>query len=118
MSSDPIRYVGFAVVTSGREYQFRVAGSRSEDAERIFTFWIGTAGFRPGRLKFQEGPDISLRKLRNLLAGEQEGLPLLLHQELSESDITDYTAKAPAKHKAWTDEQRAAARQRQQNRQG
>jgi hypothetical protein len=112
LNNDPIRYLGFAVVANGREYQFHVAAENKGEAERTFTLWIAAHDFSPGRLKFQEGPDISLRKLRNLLAGEQDGEPLPLRQELGESDITDYTATASSKHKALTEEQRQAARYR------
>ncbi len=116
MSGDPVRYVGFAVVADGREYQFRVAGDHSGDPERAFTLWIATADFCPGRLKFQEGPDIALRKLKALLAGETEGDALKSRQKLSESDITDYTATNSSKSKTVTEEQRQVARYRYRNR--
>jgi len=116
MSGDHVRYLGFAVVADGREYQFRVAGERSGDPERSFTLWIATADFSPGRLKFQEGPDITLRKLKNLLAGEQDDAPLRAHQKLSEPDITDYTATNSSKSKTVTEEQRQVARYRYRNR--
>jgi len=112
---EAVRYVGFAVLSSGREYEFHVAGTAGEP-ERVFTVWIATADFRPGRLKFQEGPDIAVRKLRTLLALPDEGTPVALHQELSSSEITDFTAKAPSKAKALTEEQRLAARQIFRNR--
>jgi hypothetical protein len=115
-SHDPVRYMGFAVVTSGREYQFRVAGEHADDEARIFTVCIATADFRPGRLKFQEGPDIAIRKLRDALAAEQAGVLPALHQELSASDVNDYTAKGPAKTKTLTEEQKIAARQSYRNR--
>ena len=92
MSSDPVRYVGFAVMAGGREYQFSVAGASTAEAERIFTMGIAGANFRPGRLKFQEGPDIAMRKLRTVLAAPPGPFPLDLRQALSESDVTDYTA--------------------------
>jgi hypothetical protein len=89
--------MGFAVVTSGREYQFRVAGEHTDDEARIFTVCISTSDFRPGRLKFQEGPDIAIRKLRDLLACQEVGVLPELHQELSPSDVNDYTMRSPAK---------------------
>jgi hypothetical protein len=103
--------VGFAVVAKGREYQFRVAGEHSDAEARIFTVCIATSEFRPGRLKFQEGPDIAMRKLRDVLACQQGDILPELHQELSASEVTDYTAKGPAKSKALTEEQKIAARQ-------
>ncbi len=115
-SHDPVRYVGFAVVANGREYQFRVAGEHGDAEGRIFTVGITTADFRPGRLKFQEGPDIAIRKLRDVLACEPGGILPALHQELSASEVSDYTAKGPAKSKALTEEQKIAARQSYRNR--
>ena len=120
MINDPIRYVGFAVKANGREYQFRVAGptvpgGNSSDGERFFTMGIAAAEFRPGRLKFQEGPDVAIRNLRNMLATEVGGIPLQLHHSLSESTVTDYTAAGPAKNKTWSEEQRNAARLRVRN---
>jgi hypothetical protein len=116
-SHDPVRYMGFAVVTSGREYQFRVAGERSDDEARIFTVRISTADFRPGRLKFQEGPDIAIRKLRDVLACQASDTPPPeLYHELTASEVSDYTAKGPAKAKALTEEQKLAAKQGYRNR--
>ena len=115
-SHDQVRYVGFAVVTSGRQYQFRVAGEHPDDEARIFTVSIATSDFRPGRLKFQEGPDIAIRKLRDVLACQQGNIQPELHQELSASEVTDYTAKGPAKSKALTEEQKIAARQNYRHR--
>jgi hypothetical protein len=120
MTNDPIRYVGFAVVARGREYQFRVAGptvpgGNSTDGERFFTMGIATADFRPGRLRFQEGPDVAIRNLRNMLAAEVGGVPLEAHLFLSETTINDYTAAGPAKNKTWSEEQRNAARVRVRN---
>jgi hypothetical protein len=110
-SSDPVRYMGFAVVASGREYQFRVAGEHADDEARIFTVGIATADFRPGRLKFQEGPDIAIRKLRDVLACQLGDVLPAMHHELSASEVSDYTAKGPAKSKALTEEQKLAAKQ-------
>jgi len=115
-SRDPVRYMGFAVVTSGREYQFRVAGDHADDEARIFTVCISTSEFRPGRLKFQEGPDIAIRKLRDVLACQASDTLPELHQELSASEVSDYTAKGPAKSKALTEEQKLAAKQGYRNR--
>jgi hypothetical protein len=112
LTTDSIRYLGFAVVATGREYQFQVAAEAKGGAERIFTLWIAADDFSPGRLKFQEGPDISLRKLKSLLASEPGGKPLALRHELGESDVTDYTATASSKRKTLTEEQRQMARDR------
>ena len=115
-SDNLVRYMGFAVVANGREYQFRVGGEHADDEARIFTVSIATSDFRPGRLKFQEGPDIAIRKLRDVLACQQGATLPELHQELSASEVTDYTAKGPAKSKALTEEQKIAARQNYRHR--
>jgi hypothetical protein len=108
--------VGFTVVASGREYQFSVAGEHKDDEARLFTVKIATSDFRPGRLKFQEGPDIAIRKLRDVLACQPVDTLPELHQEVSASEVTDYTAKGPAKSKALTEEQKIAARQNYRHR--
>jgi hypothetical protein len=119
MTNDPIRYVGFAVVAKGREYQFRVAGptvpgGNPTDGERFFTMGIAASDFAPGRLRFQEGPDVAIRNLRHMLATEG-GIPLEPHHFLSETNVNDYTAAGPAKNKTWSEEQRNAARLRVRN---
>jgi hypothetical protein len=120
MTNDPIRYVGFAVVSNGREYQFRVAGptvpgGNSSEGERFFTMSIASSEFRPGRLRFQEGPDVAIRNLRIMLAAEAGGNPLGPRLFLSQSTVDDYTAAGPAKNKTWSEEQRNAARLRVRN---
>lgn len=119
MTSDPVRYVGFAVVSDGREYQFRVSGKGPEPIERIFALWIAGSHFRPGKLSFQQGPDIASRKLHTVLAAELEGQASELRQTVSDTDIADYTTGAVGRNKSWTDEQKQASkirpRQRQQS---
>ena len=118
MNAEPVRYLGVDVVAEGREYRFRVDGKPPGAAERIFRLWIAAACFRPGKLTFQDGPEIASRKLRTMLQAEQQTQPLELRQDLSESDITDYAVSGKVRHKAWTEEQRNAARLRtRQNRQ-
>lgn len=105
-----LQYLGFSVVTGGREYNFRTAGE--DNADRSFIVIVGNAAFLPGRLKYQEGPDLSYRKLLSALAVEQGNSPMGLRQQVTESEVTDYTAAASPKARKWTDEQRATARER------
>lgn len=105
-----IQYVGFSVVAAGREYSFRVAGEDNE--ERSVTVTIENANFLPGKLKYQEGPDISYRKLLSALATEQSAGPTAPRQQVTRSEVTEYTAAGSSKARAWTEEQRLAARQR------
>ena len=103
-----IQYLGFSVVASGREYSFRVLGQ--DNGDRSFTVAIANADFLPGRLKYQEGPDISYRKLLTALALEQSDSIMGLRQQLTESEVADYTAAGKTKARIWTEEQRMAAR--------
>ena len=105
-----LQYLGFAVVTGGREYSFRVRCP--EGIDRDFTVAVANAGFLSGGLKYQEGPDVCYRKLLHALAGEQTGSPALPRQQLSESELFDYKAIGPNKAHKRTEEQRAAARLR------
>ncbi len=116
MSGGAIRYIGFSVRADGRRYEFSVAGDGPLAAERIFVLGIASACFRPGRLKFQEGPEVSLRKLRSILAAPGTDQMIPLAHVLSDDDVAEFTLSGPAKNKVWTDEQREAARQRFKNR--
>lgn len=105
-----LQYLGFSVVTGGREYNFRMAGE--DNADRSFIVIVGNAAFLPGRLKYQEGPDITYRKLLSALAVEPGNPPMCLRQQVTESEVTDYTAAASPKARKWTEEQRTTAGER------
>ncbi len=109
-----LEYLGFSVLANGREYSFRVAGEDS--ADRSFTVIVVNADFLPGKLKYQEGPDISYRKLLSTLAVEQGDPPMCLRQKVTEADVADYIALGSARTRKPTEEQRAAARERFRNR--
>ena len=113
-----IQYVGFEVLAGGREYSFRVTAQ--DEADRIFTVTINQAGFLLGGLKYQEGPDISYRKLRSMLAAEHTDSPMGLRQLVTESDISGYAVvgSGSAKTRKRTEEQRMAAQQRFRERLG
>ncbi len=105
-----LQYLGFSVVTGGREYNFRTVGEGH--ADRSFIVIVGNGAFLPGRLKYQEGPDLSYRKLLSALAVEQGNLPMGLRQQVTESEVTDYTAAASPKARKWSEEQRTTAGER------
>ncbi len=105
-----VQYSGFAVVAGGREYSFHVSGPNH--ADRSFTLVIEKESFRQGSLKYQEGPDLCYRKLLSGLAAEQKDSPLRPRQHVSELEVAEYTASSHTKSRAWTAEQRLAARQR------
>jgi len=110
MNDEPVRYLGVEIVGGAREYRFRVNCKPASHGERIFFMRIAAASFSPGKLTFQDGPEIASRKLRAMLQTEQDNHPLAPHQELSESDIADYAVSGKLRHKAWTEEQKVAAR--------
>ncbi len=105
-----LQYTGLVVLIGGREYSFRVA--ELDETDRFFTVSIGNADFLPGKLKYQEGPDICYRKLTTLLAEEKSDSPLCLRQQVSASEAADYAGAGAAKSRKWTDEQRLEARKR------
>ena len=108
--STRIQYLGFAVIAAGREYSFRVSGG--VDLERDYIVTIANTLFLPGRLKYQEGPDISYRKVLTALAMDPSEASPSVRQQLTEAEVTDYTKTPSSKSRPWTEEQRAAARQR------
>jgi hypothetical protein len=113
-----IQYLGFNVLAGGREYNFLV--TVQDEADRTFTVTINQAGFLLGGLKYQEGPDISYRKLRGMLAVEHTDSPPGLRQLVTESDISGYAVmgSGSAKTRKRTEEQRMAAQQRFRERLG
>jgi len=105
-----LQYLGFSVVTAGREYSFRVRVP--EGIDRDFTIAVANSGFLTGGLKYQEGPDVCYRKLLHALVGELTGSPALPRQQLSDSELISYKAIGPNKAQKRTEEQRVAARLR------
>ncbi len=105
-----LQYLGFAVVAGGREYSYRLLGGA--DADRSCTVSIANALFLRGRLKYQEGPDISYRKLLAALAVEETDSAFSLSQRITDTEVTDYIGAVHVHSRLWTEQQRRAARQR------
>lgn len=105
-------YTGFTVVPSGREYCFSVPGRDTPD--RCFTVIIRNAAFRPGLLKYQEGPGICYGKLLGALAAEQSESPVSVRQYVTESEVAEYQAAGGAKARRWSEERRLEAKRRLQ----
>src|SRR5260221_11940913 len=99
MTHDPVRYVGFSVAAGMREYRFEVQGNDAEKTVRLFTLSVGASHFLPGKLRFQQGPDITSRKLRRMIASEAADSPVAPVQLLSDSDIAEYSSGVPAANK-------------------
>ena len=103
-------YTGFTVVPGGREYGFSVPGYNTP--ARSFTVMIKDAAFRPGLLKYQEGPEICYGKLLTALAAEQSDHPLGARQDVTESEVTEYQASGRTKLRRWSEERRLEAKRR------
>lgn len=103
-------YTGFAIVPGGREYSFSVPGVNVP--ARSFTVMIREASFRPGLLKYQEGPGICYGKLTAALAAEPVDCPVCARQCVSETEVVAYHASGRAKARTWTEEQRQEAKRR------
>ncbi len=101
-----LEYLGFSVLPKGREYRFWFPEKDSEG--RSFTVVVRNADFLPGKLKFQEGPDISYRKLLGALAVELGDARMPLQQQVTETDVAEYIALGSVKARKWSEEQRAA----------
>jgi len=105
-----LQYTGFAIVPGGRLYSFSVPGH--EAPARCFTVVIENAAFRPGLLKYQEGPEICYGKLLAALSTEEDASPLSPQQRVSEPEVVAYKASGRTKVRKWTEEQRLEAKQR------
>ena len=104
-------YTGFSVVPSGREYGFSAPGPNTPT--RYFTVVIKNAAFRPGLLKYQEGPEICYGKLLAALAAEQSDCPVCARQDVTESEVAQYQASGRAKKgPRWSEERRLEAKAR------
>jgi hypothetical protein len=106
MTHDPVRYVGFSVAAGAREYRFEVQANDPEKTVRSFTLSVNASYFSPGKLRFQQGPDITSRKLRVMIAAEAAEGPVSPSQMLSDSDIAEYASGVPASNKMWNQEQK------------
>ena len=105
-----LEYTGFTALPLGREYAFALHGT--DVPARSFTLVIAAAAFRPGLLKYQEGPDLCYGKLQAALAAEEVEGPVCPRQQVTESDIMAYRASGRAKARKPTEEQRLEAKQR------
>lgn len=83
-----LQYEGFAVVQGGRQYSF--SARPKEGPARTFTVFVSDARFRPGLLDYQGAPDVCYRRLKSVLAIEEEEKPVGTHHNLTESDIVEY----------------------------
>ena len=83
-----IQYVGVQNSLSFRTYSFHVLDPPRESRE--FTVQVTSADFSPGRLKFQDGPEISSERLHRELKVETTELPAQSDLHVSEQDVRAY----------------------------
>jgi hypothetical protein len=96
-----ILYKGLVVLAANRVYNFSVNGSGVEP--RKFTVEIGPESFIStqsfsAQLKFQDGPSISLLRLKREIEHENPDCPAKSHLTISGQDVEDYlTTQYPKK---------------------
>lgn len=83
-----IQYVGFSVTPAARLYNFHVVDSLRESRE--FVVQVKAAVFLSTPLKYQQGPEICLRRLQRALEGESSGSRTPRRLEVVERDIQEY----------------------------
>lgn len=105
-----LTYTGFSVVAAGREYSFSL--SKIDNPIRYFTVVIANAIFRPGLLKFQEGPEVCYGKLAAALVDEPSAAPVSDRLFVTEAEASQYQSAGRSKSRVWTDEQRLEAKRR------
>jgi len=96
MSNTAIHYEGFTVVAANRLYSFSV--NDASDGPRKFTVEIQPSSFLSSQLKFQDGPAISLLRLKREIELESPTSPAKAHLTISVQDIEAYmTINSPKK---------------------
>ena len=83
-----IQYVGVQNSGGFRTYSFHVLDPPRESRE--FTVQVPSADFAPGRLKFQDGPEISSERLHRELKVETAETPAPKALHVSEQDVREY----------------------------
>ena len=86
-----IRYQGFDFDPDSRTYTFHVIDSSEKTRE--FKVCVQAGDFETSLLKIQDGPAISMARLKRELAGETPESPAGLSLSLAESDIQEYVAR-------------------------
>lgn len=83
-----IQYVGFNVGAGSRFYNFDVIGAAEEARE--FTVKVQSEAFRSSPLKFQDGPEISFKRLEHELEGETQEFRAKTNLEVGKEEIQEY----------------------------
>jgi len=94
-----VEYLGFETVGEHREFRLRVYGP---DASSEFRFRIAIASFTDGRIRMQDGPDVSYQKLLRVAAG---GLTSADVVTIDDADLASYReahTKVAKHRRSWT----------------
>jgi hypothetical protein len=83
-----IQYVGFNGRAGSRAYDFHVIEAAREP--RNFTVEIHSEAFGPSQLRFQDGPDICLARLKKELHEETKEARAEGHLNINEQDVRVY----------------------------
>jgi len=83
-----IQYVGFDSSDGFRVYAFHVIDATEE--ARDFTVRVQSAAFRPGGLKFQDGPDICFARLEQELQKRMPVVGAEAHLSIGEPEVQEY----------------------------
>jgi hypothetical protein len=95
-----VEYVDFQDVAEYREFRFRV---RVLDGSTEVRARIPVAAFAPGRMRFQDGPDLCYRKLLEAVAAAGDtATPETI--TIDETDLSAYAEghKSVQKHRSWS----------------
>jgi hypothetical protein len=93
-----IQYVGFHVSGTARTYNFHVTDAAQESREFAVKVKIGRFGSTA--LKYQQGPEICLLRLRRALEGEGDGSCASSQLEVVETDIRDYLERRKGRRRS------------------
>jgi hypothetical protein len=95
-----IQYAGFTLETNSRVYAFHVI--HSPQVAREFTVNVQSNAFVPSLLKIQDGPGISMARLKRELDQETPESPAETSLLIGQNDIQEYVAKTyPKPVKKW-----------------
>ncbi len=95
-----IQYTGFQLRARGREYSYRVVGSKAEPRE--FTCTISNRTFEDRHVPYQDAAAICYQKLQRELLTESAELPLSSHFTLSDQELDQYLQEhRPARKRSW-----------------
>lgn len=95
-----IQYAGFTLETDSRNYRFDVIDSPGEARE--FTVHVDAKAFGSSGLMVQDGPGISMARLKLELDRETPEIPAQKTLRIGERDIQEYVEKTyPKPVKKW-----------------